>query len=116
MELILTNSFSINMIPKIQGIHLDWTISLVHVQNPSALIQENILIGNYIGHKDTDVVVRSILEQGGAPGIPAGKRETLIWSPGRGPKLLVAQYSGPRLPEGATALPEGATIEWWLVG
>lgn len=29
--------------------------------------------------------------------------------------LLVGQYIGPRLPEGATTLPEGATIEWWLV-
>ena len=29
--------------------------------------------------------------------------------------ILVGQYSGPRLPEGATTLPEGATIEWWIV-
>ena len=29
--------------------------------------------------------------------------------------MLVAQYSGPRLPEGATALPAGARIEFWLV-
>jgi hypothetical protein len=28
---------------------------------------------------------------------------------------IVGQYVGPRLPEGATQLPEGATIEWWLV-
>lgn len=32
-----------------------------------------------------------------------------------GEKLLVAQYKGPRLPEGATKLPEGATIEFYLV-
>ena len=30
-------------------------------------------------------------------------------------ELLVGQYVGPRLPEGATALPDGATIEWWRV-
>ena len=29
--------------------------------------------------------------------------------------LIVGQYRGPRLPEGATALPEGAEIEWWQV-
>ena len=29
-----------------------------------------------------------------------------------GDELLVAQYSGPRLAPGATALPEGATIRW----
>ena len=75
MELILTNAFSINMLPRVKGMHLDWTIPFVHGQNPSAIIQENVLLDNYIGHKETDVVVRNILEQGGAPGIPAGKRE-----------------------------------------
>jgi hypothetical protein len=29
--------------------------------------------------------------------------------------IIVGQYSGPRLPEGATALPEGATIKWFAV-
>ncbi len=29
--------------------------------------------------------------------------------------LLVGQYIGPRLPEGAVELPEGARIEWWTV-
>jgi hypothetical protein len=29
--------------------------------------------------------------------------------------LLVGQYSGPRLPEGATELPEGAKVRWMLV-
>lgn len=32
-----------------------------------------------------------------------------------GEKMIVAQYSGPRLPEGTTALPEGAKIEFILV-
>jgi len=29
--------------------------------------------------------------------------------------LFVGQYSGPRLPEGATALPDGATVKWLKV-
>ena len=29
--------------------------------------------------------------------------------------ILVGQYSGPRLPEGATTLPEGATIKWFTL-
>lgn len=29
--------------------------------------------------------------------------------------LLVGQYSGPRLPEGTTVLPEGATIKWFTI-
>ena len=34
---------------------------------------------------------------------------------GSGDILLVGQYVGPRLPEGATELPENATIEWWAI-
>ena len=33
-----------------------------------------------------------------------------------GDVALVGQYSGPRLPEGATSLPEGAAIKWMVVG
>ena len=33
-----------------------------------------------------------------------------------GDVALVGQYSGPRLPEGATSLPEGAAIKWLVVG
>ena len=32
-----------------------------------------------------------------------------------GDQLLVAQYNGPRLPEGAKSLPEGAKIRWFLL-
>ncbi len=28
---------------------------------------------------------------------------------------IIGAYVGPRLPEGCTQLPEGATIEWWMV-
>ena len=33
----------------------------------------------------------------------------------RGDRLILGQYSGPRLPEGATSLPAGASIRWMLV-
>jgi hypothetical protein len=33
----------------------------------------------------------------------------------RDDKAIVGQYVGPRIPKGSTTLPEGATIEWWLV-
>jgi hypothetical protein len=32
-----------------------------------------------------------------------------------GDELFVGQYNGPRLPEGATSLPPGATIRWFHV-
>jgi len=30
-------------------------------------------------------------------------------------EVVVGQYVGPRLPEGATSLPEGATLKWYRV-
>jgi hypothetical protein len=33
----------------------------------------------------------------------------------RGDSCIVAQYVGARLPEGATSLPEGATIKWIII-
>jgi hypothetical protein len=34
----------------------------------------------------------------------------------KGDTVVVGQYRGSRLPEGATTLPEGATIQWlWVV-
>jgi len=32
-----------------------------------------------------------------------------------GDKAVVAQYIGPRLPEGATSLPEGSKVEFFLL-
>ena len=61
-----------------------------------------------VGHADTAAVFAAVL---GRP--VAVNRATIKLAPGQ--CLLVGQYIGPRLPEGATTLPEGATIEWWVV-
>ena len=61
-----------------------------------------------IGHADTARIVGDLLECTLAPkrvSIKARSTDT----------LLVAQYIGPRLPEGATELPEGARIEFFEV-
>ncbi len=61
-----------------------------------------------IGHSDTARVVSRVLGRE-----VAINRQTLVLD--EGDELYVAQYSGPRLPEGATELPEGAKIEFWRV-
>lgn len=61
-----------------------------------------------IGHADTAKVVGSLL----GVDLPAN-RANISLKPGE--KMVVAQYIGPRLPEGATQLPEGAKIEFRLV-
>lgn len=61
-----------------------------------------------VGHADTAVVFSSVLN------CPVECRRVTV-SLGSGDSAVVGQYSGPRLPEGATVLPEGATIKWLLV-
>ena len=62
---------------------------------------------SHVGHEDMAKVMGTIL------GIELPmNRDTFI----KGDEdLLVGQYRGPRLPEGTVELPEGATIEWWVV-
>lgn len=79
---------------------------------PQALLADadrfNIPVHSIVGHQSTADIFTDILDR------PiACNRETLTLT--RGDVLLVGQYVGPRLPEGATTLPEGARIEWWTV-
>ena len=71
---------------------------------------------NAIGHSDTDVVVRDMLAHAWAStakDLPAGQRVSVKMT--EATTLIVAQYKGPRLPEGATSLPDGSTIEFFRV-
>jgi hypothetical protein len=55
-----------------------------------------------VGHEDTARIL----------GVPFNRKSVKLRE---GDKLYVAQYDGPRLPEGATALPEGAKFIWYEV-
>jgi hypothetical protein len=61
-----------------------------------------------VGHADTAAVLATIL---GVP-VPTHRVSVALAS---GDEAVVTQYVGPRLPEGATALPEGANFSWFLV-
>ena len=61
-----------------------------------------------VGHADTARVFAAALER------PVEANRVTV-ALARGERALVGQYVGPRLPEGATALPEGARIDWLLV-
>lgn len=61
-----------------------------------------------VGHADTAAVFSSQL---GVEILVARINVSL----NRGDVVLVGQYRGPRLPEGATTLPAGATIQWLRV-
>jgi len=61
-----------------------------------------------VGHQDTAAVLSAEL------GVPVAFNRTTV-SLQKGDVVLVGQYRGPRLPEGATSLPQGASISWYLV-
>ena len=61
-----------------------------------------------VGHQDTALLFSAMLEQ-----TVVMRRESTSLRPGD--SILVGQYNGPRLPEGALQLPTGAKIRWMLV-
>jgi hypothetical protein len=120
MRFVLTNAFSPNM--------LDWDSAEKHVVRmekasvdearfllaPEGHLSDVVLA---IGHADTARLVGGLLglpEEDIARMVEAAKTRPTI-KVGQDDILVVAQYIGPRLPEGATSLPEGARVEFFIV-
>ncbi len=104
--LYVVNSFSLNMLP--------FQMETFVIKGRKVTIEEaaDILkrsgFQSYVGHEDLAGIVTSQL------GVSVlYNRQTLTVQ--KGDSVLVCQYRGPRLPEGATTLPEGAVIEYYLV-
>lgn len=97
---VLTNAFSLTMLP-IEA------MNFVRVKkiNPNDVPAD---VESAIGHQDTAKVVSDILGFEVKP-----NRVSIKLS--ENDVLYVAQYTGPRLPEGATTLPEGAILEFFEV-
>jgi hypothetical protein len=102
--LYVTNAFSINMLPQKSVCFVEFY--KLTTEEARHIIAE-YPFRSYIGHADIAALASQLL------GVQIEvNRETLTLQ--GGDHLLVIQYRGPRLPEGATQLPEGAQIEFWL--
>jgi hypothetical protein len=132
MKTYIGNAFSLNMVANIGQHSLKVTpVSLEQVKllivaaavdggaYSGVPLQHNIIPA--IGHVNTAAIVDNLLGIGvtGTPGTGVhfttfGGRVSVSLEIGDG--LLVAQYVGPRLDEGATSLPDGAKIEWFAIG
>ena len=106
--LYVANSFSLSMLP-------DWMIESgieCHMSVSAELYPAELLAEHkyqsVVGHADTAALFEQLL------GHPIAVNRTSLRLSG-GDQLLVGQYIGPRLPEGATELPEGASVRWMLV-
>lgn len=100
--MFILNAFSLNMIVG------DADVSVREVSRAmAASLAANC--PSAVGHADTAAVFSSVL----GVTVPCNRATVALKD---GDVALVGQYSGPRLPEGATSLPEGATIKWLVVG
>ena len=102
--MFILNAFSLNMLVG----NADISVREVS-QNVAACLAADCTSTSAVGHADTAAVFSHVL----GVEIPCN-RATVALKPGD--VALVGQYSGPRLSEGATSLPEGATIKWVVVG
>lgn len=105
----LVNAFSLNMLPA----NYDGGVSIrpLSASNAAAVA---LTATPAIGHVDTATVVAADLGLDPAPVVAAAAgRPTVTLRDGD--DVLVAQYRGPRLAEGSTSLPAGATITYALV-
>ena len=100
--MFLLNAFSLNMIVG----NADIVVREITQEVAASLASGCI---SAVGHADTAAVFESVL---GVP-VPCNRATVVLRE---GDIALVGQYSGPRLPEGATSLPEGAAIRWLVVG
>ena len=98
----LLNAFSLNMLAGNADVHVR-EVSLDTARNLAKVCT------SAVGHADTAAVFADVL------GVPVPCNRVSV-SLDHCATALVGQYSGPRLPEGASRLPEGATIKWVIVG
>ena len=107
MPVVIANAFSLNMLA------LDFGVTNLQVcpTFPEYIRHEIEAAGGFtsiVGHADTAAVLSSLL----GLDVPCSRATFTLEV---GVTLFVGQYKGPRLPEGATTLPEGANVEWAMV-
>lgn len=120
MKLYICNAFSLSMLDREVQTHrsVESVYEPARVPRPVsdetlavlvAMIHEGrVEFESAVGHADTAAIFSSIMNLPIRPNRVSVKLT-------KDTKALIGQYIGPRLPEGATELPDGATIEWWIV-
>lgn len=116
MRNILSNAFSINMVASLINTmdpagcsyykNAEPGLELSIKEIPAEAIPNDCI--SIVGHADTATILTNML----------GFEVTfnrVSFTAEHGDVLYVAQYNGPRLPEGATTLPEGAGFKFYRI-
>jgi len=106
MMFYIMNASPLSIFPAGERILAEWWPISATTAAQIVATEEAVL--SAVGHADTAAVISYVLNYP----VPAN-RATVKLSPGD--RALVAQYIGPRLTEGATSLPEGARLEFYLL-
>jgi len=101
----ISNAFSISMLPLSESTTV-WFRRTTPTDIAAELQSEPWQ--SAVGHADVAAIFSGML----GLDIPVNRVNVQL---APGDALIVGQYSGPRLPEGTTILPVGATIQWWTV-
>ena len=104
--MVVANAISLNMLPP-ECTSGGIIFRRLSVDEAKRLVHEAGTVVSAIGHADT---ARLVGQQLGVE-LPPDRRSVTLGDE----LMLVAQYVGPRLPEGATELPSGARIEFFAV-
>lgn len=102
--LYVSNAFSFNMFNFVPEVLVQTELT---VQEASNFLKKEVF-ESVFGHADSAKLVSDMLDVE-----IVFNRSNQKFS--YGDKILVIQYNGPRLPEGATSLPEGAGFKFILV-
>ena len=112
MKPIILNSFSPNMLSQFPASVYFEEMPLDEVRKLYADAESRNKnpepLPSAVGHADTAAVFSSELSMT----VPANRLNVSLT---KGDRAIIGQYRGPRLPEGTTTLPEGATIMWLQV-
>ena len=98
----LSNAFSLNMLVAFPA---TFTVEEVALECAKVIATS---CESAVGHADTAAVFSTVL----GTNVPMNRSTVALQ---KGDTILVGQYIGPRMPEGSTTLPEGATIKWLVV-
>lgn len=118
MKFFICNAFSLSMLDRVQQSGRD---AMDGQRVPKPLSDEvlnewlNLFLNgkveyeSAVGHGSTANLFSNQL------GIPVPMNRVSVKLDHPDLRAIIGQYSGPRLEEGATELPEGASIEWWII-
>lgn len=118
MKIIICNAFSLSMLDREQQYGRDY---MDGVRVPRPLSDESLSafcrlirdgkaeLVSAVGHADTAWLIANEL------GLPVTVNRVSVKLTNPDTRAIIAQYTGPRLPEGTKTLPECAKFEWWII-